>query len=49
MRPEIKDSGLLYDIVYAAADTENFVRGSDFESFSSNKMLRYAVERHFLL
>lgn len=49
MLPEKKDAGLLYDIISAAKDIELFVEDSDFDGFSSNKMLRYAVERQLLV
>jgi len=49
MLPERKDAGLLYDIISAAKDIEVFMEDCDFESFSSNKMLRYAVERQLLV
>lgn len=49
MLPERKDAGLLYDMISAAKDIEVFMEDCDFESFSSNKMLRYAVERQLLV
>ncbi|NOQ23017.1 MAG: DUF86 domain-containing protein [Candidatus Aegiribacteria sp.] len=49
MLPEKKDAALLYDIISAARDIELFIEDCDFENFSSNKMLRYAVERQLLV
>ncbi|MCK5787246.1 MAG: DUF86 domain-containing protein [Candidatus Sabulitectum sp.] len=49
MLPERKDAGLLYDIISAAKEIETFVEDCDFEKFTSNKMLRYAVERQLLV
>ena len=45
MLPEERDQALVLDIISAAEDILGFIKGYDYESFSENKMLRYAVER----
>jgi len=49
MRPDSRDTALLWDILTAAHEVEQFVRGCMFEEFERNKILRYAVERQILV
>jgi len=49
MRPDSRDTALLWDILTAAREVEQFVRGCMFEEFERNKILRYAVERQILV
>jgi uncharacterized protein with HEPN domain len=49
MRPDSRDMALLWDILTAAREVEQFVQGCMFEEFERNKILRYAVERQILV
>ena len=48
MQPEDRDAALLWDMLTAAKDIEEFARGATFVKFQKDKMLRYAVERQIL-
>lgn len=45
MRPERDDLAYLQDMLEAANDAADFVRGRSFEDYLANTMLRAAVER----
>jgi uncharacterized protein with HEPN domain len=49
MLPEERDRALVLNIVSAAEETIDFINECDFNRFSENKMLRYAVERHLIV
>jgi uncharacterized protein with HEPN domain len=49
MQPDSRDMALLWDIVTAAREIEQFVQGCMFDEFERNKILRYAVERQILV
>lgn len=49
MLPEEKDAALLWDMLKAATEIDQFVEGVKYTDFKSNKMLRYAVERQVLV
>jgi uncharacterized protein with HEPN domain len=49
MIPEDRDSALLLDIISAAEEILGFIEGCDYNDFSENTMLRYAVERQLLV
>lgn len=49
MQPEERDPALLWDMYEAASDITEFTKGIPFFKFSSNKMLRYAVERQLVV
>lgn len=46
MRPEQRDRAYLWDMLDAARAVDEFVRDKTFEEYTSNRMLRGAVERH---
>jgi uncharacterized protein with HEPN domain len=45
MTPEQRDPAYLWDMLEAARDATEFVRDATFERFTTDKQLRYAVER----
>ena len=45
MTPELRDPAYLWDMLEAALDATEFVRGATYERFAMDKQLRYAVER----
>jgi uncharacterized protein with HEPN domain len=45
MQPEGRDAAYLWDMREAAQEVLDFIRGVDYARFSSDKILRYAVER----
>ena len=45
MKPEERDLAYLWDMRDAARDVMEFVEGVSYESFCSDKKLRYVVER----
>lgn len=49
MLPEERDRALVLDIVSAAEEIIDFISEYDFNGFSENKLLRYAVERQLLV
>lgn len=49
MLHEERDRTLVLDIISAAEDILSFIKECDYEAFSENKMLRYAVERQLLV
>ena len=49
MQPEDRDLAYLWDMQEAARDILSFVESIEFVHFSSNKMIRYAVERQLLV
>ena len=49
MLPSDKDKAYLWDISEACKDILEFIKGITFHQFSSNKMIRYAVERQLLV
>ena len=49
MLPETRDKAYLWDISEACKDIILFIKGVDFQEFSNNKMLRYAVERQIIV
>lgn len=49
MLPEKKDAALLWDMRQAASEISGFVKDATYQSFQSNNMLRYAVERQILV
>lgn len=49
MLPEERDVALVWDIVNAAREIREFVKGCSPLEFQQNKMLRYAVERQILV
>jgi uncharacterized protein with HEPN domain len=49
MRPEERDQAYLYDMLCAARDILEFVRGLDFHAFTEDKRTRFAVERQLLV
>jgi uncharacterized protein with HEPN domain len=46
MRPEPNDAACLWDMLDAARAIRDFVAARSFEDYTSNRMLRGAVERH---
>lgn len=46
MREQARDKGILQDMIEAANNVQEFVAGVDFEQFSSNKMLYFAVMKN---
>jgi uncharacterized protein with HEPN domain len=46
---EERDAALLFDIITAAREIQEFLTGIDFEAFQSNRLLRYAVERQLIV
>lgn len=49
MPPEERDLALLWDMREAAREILEFIQGTAFAHFASNKMLRYAVERQIVV
>jgi len=49
MRPEERDAALLWDMEQAASEIVEMTEGAGYEEFTSNKVLRYAVERQILV
>ena len=49
MPPEERNHALLWDMRQAARDVAEFVRGISFSEFSTNKVVRYAVERQLMV
>lgn len=49
MAPEERDAALLFDLIMAAKEIDDFVSGIDFERFNSDKLVRYAVERQLIV
>lgn len=49
MPAEDRDLALLWDMREAARDISDFVKDQPFVHFTSNKILRYAVERQLLV
>lgn len=49
MLPEERDRALVLDIISAAEDILDFVSECDYEAFSENKILRFAVERQLMV
>ena len=45
MRPEERDAALLWDMLDAAISVRSFCEGRTYRDFTSDKMLRRAVER----
>ena len=45
MDPEARDAAYLWDMLAAARDCLEFVRGANYEEFCSNRMMHSAVER----
>jgi uncharacterized protein with HEPN domain len=46
MQPESKDAAYLWDMLDAARAVQSFVASRSFEDYTSDRMLRGAVERH---
>lgn len=46
MRPDTSDTSYLWDMLDAASAIRQFVEGKTFEDYTSNRLLRGAVERH---
>ena len=49
MPPSERDLALLWDMREAVREIVEFIQGAEFARFSSNKMLRYAVERQLIV
>lgn len=49
MPPDDRDAALLWDMREAARDIVTFMQGVEFAHFSTNKILRFAVERQLLV
>ncbi len=49
MPPEERDLAYLWDMREAARDILSFIENTEFVHFSSNKMIRFAVERQLLV
>ena len=49
MRPEERDSALIWDMVEAAQDIVSFTKDIKFHDFENDKKLRYAVERQIMV
>ena len=49
MQPEERDAALLWDILNACRETQQFVQHCTYDAFEQNKILRYAVERQILV
>ncbi len=49
MLPLERDAALLWDMREAAREILEFTQGVEFAHFSSNRMLRYAVERQLIV
>lgn len=49
MQPEARDIAYLWDMREAARSIIRFVAGATLEEFRTNDLLRYAVERQFIL
>jgi uncharacterized protein with HEPN domain len=47
MPPEERDAAYLWDMLQATRDLMDFTQGVTFAAYSSNKMMRMAVERGF--
>lgn len=45
MRPEDRDAAYLWDMIEAARDIAEFVKGVHYVHFAAGKQVRYAVER----
>ena len=49
MLPEDRDKAYLWDIAEACKDILQFTNNIEFQEFSTNKMIRYAVERQIIV
>jgi uncharacterized protein with HEPN domain len=49
MRPENHDIALLWDMREAAREIVEFIKGTTYHQFTSQKVLRYAVERQIMV
>lgn len=49
MQPEDRNVALLWDILTAAQEIQQFVQNCKWQQFEQNKILRYAVERQILV
>jgi uncharacterized protein with HEPN domain len=49
MQPSERDLALLWDMREAVREISEFMQDAEFVHFSSNKMLRYAVERQLIV
>jgi uncharacterized protein with HEPN domain len=49
MRPEDRNIALLWDIREAAREIVEFMKGNTYHPFTSQKVLRYAVEREMMV
>lgn len=49
MQPSERDLALLWDMREAVREIVEFMQGTEFAHFASNKMLRYAVERQLIV
>ncbi|MBU1023088.1 DUF86 domain-containing protein [bacterium] len=49
MRPDNRDSGLLWDMHNAACEIKELTEGLSYSQFGSQKALRYAVERLLMI
>jgi uncharacterized protein with HEPN domain len=49
MVPEDRDAALIYDLITAAREIEQFVTNVEYRRFETDKMLRYAVERQLIV
>ncbi len=49
MPPKERDAALLWDMLQAAREVLVFAQGATLEQFSSQKLLRYAVERQLMV
>ena len=49
MRPEDRDIALLWDMLEAAREIEEFIKGVSYDHFVSQKALRYAIERQIIV
>lgn len=49
IRPEDRDTALLWDMREAAQEIEEFIKGVSYDQFVSQKALRYAIERQIIV
>jgi uncharacterized protein with HEPN domain len=49
MVPEDRDAALIYDLINAACEIEQFIANVEYCRFEADKMLRYAVERQLIV
>ncbi len=45
----VEDKGYLWDLRAAANDIADFTRGKNYESYTQDKVTRFAVERQLLV